>query len=118
LCNLAISDPKKRMLKDFDVIMAVTHDPRFVTARHTLQASWRVGLAGGTQRKFVLTRLAERFEMCAAEKNCTLIRYDICVALRCLFDATGDSAVKTRTLALIDTEADLKYRKKYAMAWH
>ena len=36
LCYLALSDPKKRILKDLDALMAVTHDPRFVTARHTV----------------------------------------------------------------------------------
>ena len=36
LCHLALSDPKKRILKDLDALMAVTHDPRFVTARHTV----------------------------------------------------------------------------------
>lgn len=45
LCSLAKSDPKNRMLKDFDAILAVTRDERFVTARHTLQAIWKVGAA-------------------------------------------------------------------------
>ncbi|MDQ3004997.1 MAG: hypothetical protein M3R47_06380, partial [Chloroflexota bacterium] len=36
LSNLAKSDPRKRMLKDFDKLLAVTKDGRFVTARHCL----------------------------------------------------------------------------------
>lgn len=35
LSNLAISDPEKRMLKDFKVLWEVTKDPKFVTARHS-----------------------------------------------------------------------------------
>jgi len=36
LCNLARSDPENRILKDFDALLAVTKDERFVTARHCL----------------------------------------------------------------------------------
>src|SRR5258706_14927448 len=46
LCNLAKSDPDNRMLKDFDALLNVTKDERFVTARHCLQALWKIGLAG------------------------------------------------------------------------
>ena len=114
LCNLARSDPQRRMLKDFDQVLAVTHDKMFVTARHTLQALWKVGTAGAAQQKLVVDRLAQRFAECAPEKNCTLIRYDIIVDLGQLFDATHAEGVKARALALIETEPDLKYRKKYA----
>src|SRR5262245_61163337 len=37
LCNLAKSDLKERMLKDFGKLLAVTKDERFVTARHCMQ---------------------------------------------------------------------------------
>jgi hypothetical protein len=118
LCGLAKSDPKGRMLKDFDAVMAVTRDEKFVTARHTLQAAWKVGLAGSRQRQLVLDRLAARFADCVDdEKHCTLIRYDIEVGLRQLYDATGDESVKTKALALIETETDAKYKKKYTAEW-
>ncbi len=38
LCNLARSDPEERMLRDFDALLAVTRDERFVTARHCMQS--------------------------------------------------------------------------------
>ncbi|MEP7358779.1 MAG: hypothetical protein ABI847_16140 [Anaerolineales bacterium] len=117
LSGLALSDPKNRMLKDFDKVMAVTHDEKFVTARHTLQSVWKVGLAGPKQRKLVLDRLAGRFRDCAAEKNCTLIRYDIQVGLRQLYDAVKDEGIRKQATALIETEPDLKFRKKYATVW-
>lgn len=117
LCNLALSDPKKRILKDLDALMVVTHDARFVTARHSLSALWRIGLAGKKQRAVVVDRLAKRFAEAADEKNGTLIRYDIAVSLRNLFDAVQDESIKTTALALIATETDEKYRKKYATAW-
>src|SRR6266849_10875565 len=60
LCNLAKSDPKKRMLKDFYALLAVTKDERFVTARHCLQAIWKVGAAGKKQQKIVVDGLAGR----------------------------------------------------------
>src|SRR5258708_24990994 len=94
LSNLAKSDPKKRMLKDFDKLLAVTHDKMFVTARHTLQALWKVGAAGKPQQKLVVDRLAGRFQDCAVEENCTLIRYDIIVDLGQLFEAVIDERHK------------------------
>lgn len=53
LCHLAKRDPEKRMLTDFDKLLLVTKDERFVTARHCLQAIWKVGLAGSEQREMV-----------------------------------------------------------------
>src|SRR5690554_4930139 len=61
LSGLAISDPEKRILKDFSVLWGVTKDPRFVTARHSLQSIWRVGLAGKEQKELVMSHLVDRF---------------------------------------------------------
>ena len=117
LANLARSDPKGRIFKDFDKLLNVTRDERFVTARHCLQSLWKVGLAGSKQSQLVMKGLEKRFHECAVEKNCTLIRYDILVGLRNLYDATQEEALKTKALDLIETETDPKYKKKYATAW-
>jgi hypothetical protein len=117
LVNLARSDPKGRIFKDFDKLLNVTRDERFVTARHCLQSLWKVGLAGSKQSQLVIKGLEKRFHECAVEKNCTLIRYDILVGLRNLYDVTQEEALKTKALDLIETETDPKYKKKYATAW-
>ena len=117
LCNLAKSDPKNRMLKDFNALLAVTKDERFVIARHCMQAIWKVGAAGKQQQKMLVDGLAGRFKECLTEKNCTLIRYDIIQGLRNLYDEVKDEKIKEKTLELIETEEDLKYRKKYASVW-
>ena len=117
LCNLAKSDPKNRMVDDFDALLNVTRDERFVTARHTMQNIWKVGLAGKRQRKLLLDGLALRFKECIAEKNCTLIRYDILQSLRNLYDEVQDSTIKTLALNLIVTETNAKYLKKYKTVW-
>jgi hypothetical protein len=117
LCNLAKSDPDHRILTDFDALLAVTRDKRFVTARHTMQALWKVGAAGKAQQALLVAGLDGRFQECATEKNCTLIRYDIIQSLRHLYDAVQDEAIKTKALALIESEEDLKYRQKYARLW-
>jgi hypothetical protein len=117
LCNLAKSDPKERMLKDFASLLTVTKDERFVTARHCMQSLWKVGVAGKKQQKMLVNGLAGRFKECITEKNCTLIRYDIIQSLRNMYDVVGDEKVKGRALELIETEDDLKYRKKYAGLW-
>jgi len=117
LCNLAKSDPLNRMSKDFPALLAVTRDKRFVTARHCLQSIWKVGVPGKTQLEMVLEGLAGRFRECASEKNCTLIRYDIIVGLRKLYDEVKDEKVREKALHLIETEENTKYRKKYAGVW-
>ncbi len=117
LCNLAISDPEKRILTDFDKLLTLTKDKKFVTARHTLQSLWKVGLAGLAQREMVVAGLNGRYQECSTEKNCTLIRYDIIQDLKNLYDAVPDEAIKEKALALIEMEEDLKYRKKYATVW-
>jgi hypothetical protein len=117
LCNLAKSDPKNRILKDFDALLAVTKDERFVTARHCLQALWKVGAAGKKQQKTLVDGLERRFKECIKEKNGTLIRYDIIQSLRNLYDKVKDEKVREKALELIETEEDLKYRKKYASLW-
>ena len=117
LCNLAKSDPQNRLQKDFPALMAVTKDERFVTARHCLQSIWKVGASGKKMQKTVVEAFADRFKDCASEKNCTLIRYDIIVGLRNLYDEVKDEKIKEKALELIETEEDLKYRRKYASVW-
>ena len=53
LSNLAMSDQQKRMLKDFAAFLEVTKDPKFVTARHTMQSLWKVDVAGDVHRQAV-----------------------------------------------------------------
>ena len=117
LCNLAKSDPKERILKDFGKLLAVTKDERFVTARHCMQSLWKVGVAGKQQKKIYMNGLESRFKECISEKNCTLIRYDILQSMRNVYDAVKDEKIKKKALEWIETEEDLKYRKKYATLW-
>jgi hypothetical protein len=118
LSNLAKSDPKQRMLRDLAALLRVTKDERFVTARHCLQSLWKVGVAGEPQRKTLLKGLAGRFNECAAEKNCALIRYDILVVLRRVYDVVKeDEHIRSTAERLIATEEDAKYRKKDATVW-
>lgn len=118
VANLACSsDPQNRIAGDFEALLAVTRDEKFVTARHSLQSIWKVGLAGPAQREMTVNGLERRFHESAAEKNCTLIRYDIIQDLRSLYDQTGDESIRQKALALVETESDLKYRKKYAGLW-
>jgi hypothetical protein len=117
LSNLAKSDPEKRILTDFEALLAVTRDERFVTARHSLQALWKVGRAGKEQKQLILDGLERRYMESANEKNSTLIRYDIVQNLNNLYDSTEDEAVKAKALDLIEREDDLKYRKKYSNVW-
>jgi hypothetical protein len=117
LCNLAKSDPKERILKDFDALLELTKDERFVTARHCLQSLWKVGAAGKKQQKLYMDGLERRFKECVIEKNYTLIRYDILQSMRNVYDKAKDEKIRKKALELIELEEDLKYRKKYSSLW-
>lgn len=117
LARLAISDPNGRMLEDFPKVAAVMKDEKTVTARHTLQSLWRVGLAGPKQKAMVLEALEARFRECAGEKSGTLVRTDVVTALGRLAKATGDATIDERVKALIETEPEDKQRKKQRAAW-
>ncbi|HEX5809385.1 MAG TPA: hypothetical protein VFY25_12015, partial [Anaerolineales bacterium] len=117
LCNLAKSDPQERILKDFRSLLEVTKDERFVTARHCMQALWKVGAAGTKQQKAYMEGLERRFKECVTEKNCTLIRYDILESMRNVYGAVNDEKIKKKALELIGLEEDAKYRAKYASLW-
>ena len=46
-----------------------------------------------------------------------MIRYDIIQGLKNLYDVVKDETIRDQALKLIDTEQDLKYRKKYRRLW-
>ena len=117
LSRLAVSDPEKRILTDFPALWEVTKDQKFVTARHSLQSIWRVGLAGTAQKELVMRHLVDRFHTCSDEKNFTLIRSDILQSMRNLYDVVGDEEIKRKALKLIERIEDSKYQKKYYSIW-
>jgi hypothetical protein len=117
LASLAKSDPKNRLLKDFDKLLAVTKDERFVTARHCLQSLWKVGVAGKKQQTIYMDGLARRFKECISEKNALLIRYDILVSMRNVYNEIKDETIREKALALIASEKDVKNQKKCAVVW-
>ena len=117
LSGLAISDPEKRMLDDFSELWKVTKDPKFVTARHSLQSIWKVGLAGDEQKEMVMNHIVDRFQNGADEKHYTLIRFDMIQGLKNLYDELKDEAIKQTAMDLIELEEDSKYRKKYMSVW-
>ena len=43
--------------------------------------------------------------------------FDIIQSFRNLYDVVKDERIKEKALELIETEEDLKYRKKYANFW-
>lgn len=117
LANLAKSDPDLRIMKDFPKLWEVTKDEKFVTARHSLQSIWKVGIAGITQKDMVMEFMVTRFKNCINEKNFTLIRNDIIQNMKNLYDHFNDETIKLTALDLIDTVDDKKYKKKYMDIW-
>lgn len=116
LCHLAVAEPDRAVQAVPDLV-EVTRDKRFVTARHCLQALWRVAAGGQAPRDAVLDALVDRFRDCGNEKNATLIRADIVEALGRIDAMAPNEQLKQRTLQLIDTEGHDKYRAKYLRLW-
>ena len=73
LALFTISDPRERILCNFPKLAEVLRDEKTLTARHTLQDIWRVGLAGLRWNALVVEALAIRFQECSREKNSSRI---------------------------------------------
>ena len=115
--HFAASDPEGRIWGLWERWKAVATDKMFVSARHTLQASHRFALAGEEHKRRLLDYYQERFRSCTSEKNTTLIRYDLQVCLREVYNQQPDPAVATLARGLILEETDPKYQTKYNTAW-
>jgi len=118
LTHLAKSDPKGRIFRDFDSLLKVTKDERFVTARHCMQNIWKVGVLGKKHQAMFMEGLTQRFKECIKEKNGTLIRYDILVSMRNVYNEVKDDGIREKALALIELEKDVKCQKKYKTVWN
>ncbi len=108
LTHLAKSDPKGRIFKDYEKLLNVTKDERFVTARHCMQSLWNVAVVGKKQQKLYLDGMEKRFKECVTDKNGHLIRYDILVSMRNVYNEVGDESIREKAKALIATEKDVK----------
>jgi len=74
-------------------------------------------MASSMTKGVAMKGLEKRYHECISEKNCELIRYDILVSMRNLYNATTSSEIKEKALELIELEMDIKYKKKYAGVW-
>jgi hypothetical protein len=117
LTHLAKSDPKGRIFKGYEKLLNVTKDERFVTARHCMQSLWNVAVVGKKQQKLYLDGMEKRFKECVTEKNGKLIRYDILVSMRSVYNEVGDESIREKAQALIASEKDVKNQKKCAGVW-
>jgi|SRR5688572_2857257 len=117
LCGLAANASRKLVTLDAASVIAVTRDERFVTARHVLLATWKLGLVDAKNRIRLLASLSARFEDSFKEKSGKLVRTDIVAVLRRLFDATGDAAVQAAAEMLITTDRAPGRRQKLEHAW-
>ena len=117
LTHLAKSDPKGRIFKDYDKLLNVTKDDRFVTVRHCMQSLWNVAVVDEKQQKLYMDGMEKRFKECVTEKNGKLIRYDILVSMRNVYNEAGDESIREKAQALIASEKDVKNQKKCVGVW-
>ena len=105
------------MITDFQYLILLTKDDRFVTARHTLKSLWKIGTIDAKHTTLVLNGLEERYKECISEKNCTLIRADIIENLKNMYDLLNEELIRSKAYELIDMETDDRYKKKYLSIW-
>ncbi len=106
LARLAICDPEEGILRDFPQLAAVLHDEKTVTARHTLQSTWRVSLVGLQQKAMVIVALTASFHKCSREKNDSLVRRDAITSPGNLLRETKYPAIAERAERLMSSEKD------------
>jgi hypothetical protein len=82
-----------------------------------MQSLWKVAVVGRKQQAMYMDGLSKRFKECVTEKNAKLIRYDIVVSLRNVYNKVKDESIRENALALIESETDLKNKKKCIGVW-
>jgi hypothetical protein len=113
LCNLAKSDIEDRLSGSIDLILAHTHDEKFVTSRQCLQNIWKLALTCEDNFKRIISHLEMRFMECINEDHYNLLRQDIIQSMKAIYDSTSDKSVFKKARLLISEENETKYRKKY-----
>lgn len=113
LCHLAKSDTENRLDASLELLLAHTRDEKFITSRQCLQNIWQVVATNKSRREKVLAHLEARFRDCADEKHYNLIRQDVILAMKSLYNQEKNAALLARAQALALTEPEGKYRKKY-----
>ena len=108
LCNLAVSDSKKKMSDILKAILSHTKDEKFITSRQTIQNIWKIAVAIPNLKTEIVGHLSKRFKECITEKHYNLIRQDIIQSMK----AMDDQAVYAQAMALVEKEQDPKYKKK------
>lgn len=116
LCNLAKSDDENRLGGDLPLLLAHTHDEKFITSRQCLQHIWKTALTHPANRKAVLDHLEQRFRECATENHYNLLRLDIIQSMRLIYDRVKDAAILSSAKELIQLETDGKMQKRYLAA--
>lgn len=117
LANLTKSDPEGRMSKTLLKLIEETKDERFVSAHHTLQCLWKVGIENEELESILLDGLIDRYVECENEKNFTLIRYDIHLVLRKVYDVSDSHEIITTAKEFIFEEEDPQFKRKLEKVW-
>ncbi len=113
LCNLAKSDPRKKLSMILEKILKHTNDEKFITSRQCIQSLWKVAAVNQAYLEKVLKHLEKRFRECANEKHYNLIRQDIILTLSRLPADSGLHEARELAHRLVELEQEGKYRRKY-----
>jgi hypothetical protein len=113
LCNLAKSDPEKRIRKSIKSLLNLTRDEKFITSRQCIQSIWKVAGADPELEGKVIEHLEELYRNCQEAKHYNLIRQDIIQSIANLYGENHSEEIMKKAFELIQEEKDTKYKKKY-----
>jgi hypothetical protein len=100
------------MNAEIDSLLKHTRDEKFITSRQCLQNIWKIALVNPVLKEKVVTHLEEQYITCKEDKHYNLIREDIIQSLKNIYDGYKDPSLLETIKKLIQSETDLKYRKK------
>jgi hypothetical protein len=113
LCNLVKSDTENRIQGSLNRLLAHTRDEKFIASRICLQSIWKIAATKNQTREIIVNHLEKQFDECLQEKHYNLIRQDIILSMRQLYNHEKDDRILNRAEELIKKEKEEKYRKKY-----
>lgn len=118
ICNLAKSDTEGRLLKDIDKLLGSTIEEKLLMTRHSFQTIWKIAIINNELKSKIIAHLTLLFTASITEKNYPLIRYDILLILRKIYNLLKDKFVKDLALMLIQKETDFNNQSKYKSLWN
>lgn len=110
-CELAKSAGPAAIDRYLPALLGVLRGDGFIAKRQCAQNIWKVAVASPGRAGDIRASLAELYRTCTAQEHPNLLRLDVMNSLAALHAMSGDEAVRTLALELVELETEPKSRK-------